>query len=216
MRTNKTPRGPTPTWYKQIQTQFSNNSTKLIWPNIQLEHTNSFINTLNFITTLSTIIQKNNWTLYKTEHQIHIGKIKLFNSNNLQLNIYSSIYTTGLIHLSPTSQILNIKSKNTINFTCKSQKEKQYFKLSIDFKELQALSMLNLYPHRHQHFSSIQIQIQNPIIEQIKNTIITPSYQQELINLHNQISQISHNNLHFYSDALIQNSLSSNIKSRFE
>jgi hypothetical protein len=75
--------------------------------------------------------------------------------------------------------------------------------------------MLNLYPDQYQIFPSIQIQIQNPIIEQIKNTIITPTYQQELINLHNQISQIPHNNWHFYSDASIQNSLSPNIKSGF-
>ncbi|CAG8857494.1 37174_t:CDS:1, partial [Gigaspora margarita] len=49
-------------------------------------------------------------------------------------------------------------------------------------------------------------------IEQIKNIVLTLSYQEELIYLYNLIKTIPLNNLHFYSDASIVYSQTPNIR----
>src|SRR5437868_1956171 len=143
LRINKTPRGRIPSWYNNLHNNLNNNPISFLWPQIQTIQINPFINTLKLISTLSTISLKNNWTIFKTQTQINIGKIISTNTNNLSFQHFIfTPNTTGYIILLPSNHISQIPSTSTINFTCKSQKEKQHYKISIDYKEILALSQL--------------------------------------------------------------------------
>ncbi|CAG8849273.1 15148_t:CDS:1, partial [Racocetra persica] len=58
LRTHKSPRGPIPFWYKYIKNLITNNLLPSVWPSIQLENINPFINTLTLTSTPSTISKK--------------------------------------------------------------------------------------------------------------------------------------------------------------
>jgi exonuclease III/ribonuclease HI len=215
LRTNKTSRGRIPSWYTKLNNSLNNNSILTVWPQTQTTQINPFINTLKLITTPTQISLKNNWTILKTQSQIHIGKITFSNSNNYLFQHFTfTPNTTGYIILTPSNQFSQILPSSTINFTCKSQKEKLQYKISIDYKEILALSQLHPLLYHPIPLTNPQILIQNPICEQITNSIQTKSYQLELIDLyHKLLNTNSLNNLHFYTDASIQNLRTPNIKS---
>src|SRR5207253_2093128 len=50
LRTRKSPRGPTPKWYRQLADQATSLPILEIWPNTKLNPINPFLNTLNLIT----------------------------------------------------------------------------------------------------------------------------------------------------------------------
>jgi hypothetical protein len=133
--------------------------------------------------------------------------------NNLLFEKYSILQkTSGIIILQPSLQIFTIPFSSTINFLCKSQKEKQSYKLSIDYQELLSLIQISSSLYQPTPLENTFIQIQNPNIEQITNSIITSAYQTEIINIYQQILSSPLENLHFYIDASIKNTQSANLK----
>jgi hypothetical protein len=50
LKTLKSPRGPISSWFKTLSNQTSNLPILQIWPNLQLQSINPFLNTLNLIT----------------------------------------------------------------------------------------------------------------------------------------------------------------------
>ncbi|CAG8774396.1 9298_t:CDS:1, partial [Racocetra persica] len=93
------------------------------------------------------------------------------------------------------------------------QKEKQLFKFSIDYQEILSLSQISPSLHYLVTLENTYIQIQNPIIELINNSIITPVYQTELISIYKQIQLNSLEDLHFYIDSSIKNTQTPNLQS---
>ena len=93
-------------------------------------------------------------------------------------------------------------------------KRKLNFKLSIDNLEIKDFIIIStqLYT-QNQSLPLPTIQIPNTEIALIKNTINLSIYQEQLIKLHNLLSNSSQNNLYFYTDVSIYYSQTSSIKS---
>ena len=100
-----------------------------------------------------------------------------------------------------------------INLPYKQINFKKLF-LQIDYNEI--LAIINISknftitptPSLHQP----QINLSSREIHLIQHTIKTPSYQNYLIQLYNNISNLNTTDLQFYTDASIKNLLTSNIQ----
>jgi len=211
LRIHKPPRGPTPTWYKNLSNQIKTTPISEIWPNINLSPTNPFLNTLDLITLQNQ--NKNHWSLLNTQTDYKIRKITNFLPSQITIQIYQILsQNTNSILLSQTSNELNINYNQLTNIKCKTQKENQQFRLSINQQEIQALH--KIYHSLSTPITHIlpEITISSPDISLIQNTITNQPYQNQIINLYNQILLLNSNNLHFYTDASIKNSQTPNIK----
>ena len=107
---------------------------------------------------------------------------------------------------------IQINYNQTINIKCKTQKEKKQFKLSINLQEIQALQKTYYTLTNLSTPILPEIIISLPDISLIQNTITNPTYQNQLINLHNQILLLNSETLHFFTDASIKHSQTPNIK----
>jgi ribonuclease HI len=206
LRTFKSPRGPTPGWFRLLLKQNSNFPILHTWPNLQLQPINPFLNTLNLITPQFDGL-KNTWTLYTSSPDWHIGKITNTSDSQILFQKYQIINSmSNTIHISPTTTMLQIDYKQTINLKCKTQKRIQYFELNINNQEIQALQNIHadLYKPAPQLLPSLLLS--SPEIILIQNIIPNLTYQNQLINLHQKILLLNSTNLHFYTDASILNS----------
>src|SRR6266480_583615 len=91
-------------------------------------------------------------------------------------------------------------------------KRKKPIKLSINQQEIQTLQ--KIYYTLTNSLTSIlsEIIISLPDIFLIQNTITNLTYQNQLINLHNQILLLNSETLHFFTDVSIKYSQMPNIK----
>src|SRR5207244_4239234 len=141
LRTHKSPRGPTPKWYRQLADQATSLPILEIWPNTKLNLINPFLNTLNLITLQN--LNKNYWSLYISHNEFKIRKITNYSTTQTIFQSYQLIYSnSNSIHISPISTKIQINYNQTINIKCKTQKEKNQFKLSINQQEIQALQKI--------------------------------------------------------------------------
>src|SRR6185437_6859416 len=99
LRTLKSPRGPTPSWFKILSNQISTFPILHTWPNLQLQPINPFLNTLNLITPQFNG-PKNTWTLYISSSNWHIGKITNTSNSQILFQKYQIIDSmTNTIHI---------------------------------------------------------------------------------------------------------------------
>src|SRR6185312_8475555 len=173
LRTSKSPRGPIPSWFKTLSNQISTSPILHILPNIQLLPINPFLNTLNLITPQFDN-PKNIWTLHISPSKWNIGKITNKSNSLLLFQNYQIInLTSNTICISPTSTILKINYKHTINLKCKTQKKQQHFELNINNQEIQALQNIHseLYKPAPQSLPSLLLPSSEILL--IQNTYST-------------------------------------------
>jgi len=118
--------------------------------------------------------------------------------------------TTNTIHISPTSTMLQINYKQTINIKYKTQKRKQNFELNINNQEIKALHNIHtdLYKPAPKSLSSLLLPSSEILL--IQNTISDSIYQNQLINFHKKLLSLKPTNIHFYTDVFILNSQTHN------
>jgi RNase H len=187
------------------------NPLQITWPQLQLPSVNSFINTTELISSANTNFPFQ--LLYNNQHItfIHHNKyqeISIYEIYQLaepqegQTNLMESI------DLLPNSKSINLPYKQ-IKF-----KNLKYFLLQIDFREILAIidiaNNLKLSPILPP--CQPQINILSREIHLIQHIVESSYYQNQLIQLHNNILDLNLTNLQFATDASIQNLQTTNIR----
>ena len=211
LRTNKATRGRQPSWFTRLLQMIQTNVLQTTWPQLQLPPINSFINTTDLVSPVKSTfpfqLLPNNQDitfLYHNKYQETLTyKIyQLAEPLEGQTNLIESIDPL------PNSKPIylpykHIKFKDSLNLL-----------LQIDHKEILAIIDIanNLKPPSNFSPGQPQVNILSREIQLIHHIIESPYYQNQLIQIHNNILNLSISNLQFATDASIQNHQTTNIQ----
>ena len=208
LRTNKTTRGRQPSWFTRLTQTLQLNSIHITWPHIKLPSKNSFINTTDLISPSNSLPYQ---LLFNNRDKIILQSNKSQQTTLYKINQSSETSTGQSNLLEITNLPWNFKS---INLPYRQIKFNRFL-LQIDYKEILAIIDifnildLPLLPSPYQP----QINILSREIHLIYHSIKTSYYQNQLIQIYNNILNLNTIHLNFFTDASIKNLQSSNIKS---
>ena len=182
-----------------------------IWLQLNLPTTNSFINTMNLI---STQLPSNNNFPFQLHYQ---------NNQNIFISQYHNPQKTSFFHIKklPSDQtslisIPSLPSSNLSSFNLpynQIKKLNNLLSIQIDYKEILALIHIFTTTQSHPLPQLIpHINITSSEVQTIQQTTNSTFYQNQLINLYFLIQNLHPNNLEFYIDASIKNLQTPDIK----